>query len=86
MGGDINNTQASNSIPAATSGSRSKLLSTNFKNFLSKPATTHPQKALTVQLFNADVKSNSNKNAGAGSDNMESGTGQDAALQSGVGK
>ncbi|RMZ73066.1 fad dependent oxidoreductase [Pyrenophora seminiperda CCB06] len=29
------------------SGSRSKLLSTNFKNFLSKPALKHPQKALT---------------------------------------
>jgi hypothetical protein len=47
----------SNSIPAATSGSRSKLLSTNFKNFLSKPAITHPQKALTVQLWNAEQKS-----------------------------
>jgi hypothetical protein len=47
-----------NSMPAATSGSRSKLLSTNFKNFLSKPALAHPQKALTVQLWNAEQKSN----------------------------
>jgi hypothetical protein len=52
------NNDASQSVPAATSGSRSKLLSTNFKNFLSKPAVTHPQKALTVELHNADVKSN----------------------------
>jgi hypothetical protein len=49
----------SQSIPAATSGSRSKLLSGNFKTFLSKPALTHPQKALTVELHNAQVKSNS---------------------------
>jgi hypothetical protein len=46
------------SVPAPTSGSRSKLLSTNFKNFLSKPAITHPQKALTVQLYNAEQQSN----------------------------
>ena len=47
-----------NSMPAATSGSRSKLLSTNLKNFISKPALKHPQKALTVQLWNAEQKSN----------------------------
>jgi hypothetical protein len=52
-----------NSIPAATSGSRSKLLSTNFKNFLSKPALKHPQKALTVQLWNAEQKSNPTGNS-----------------------
>ena len=45
-------------MPAATSGSRSKLLFTNFKNFLSKPAITHPQKALTVQLYNDEQRSN----------------------------
>jgi len=50
-----------NSIPAATSGSRSKLLSTNLKNFLSKPALKHPQKALTVQLWNAEQISKHNK-------------------------
>lgn len=51
-------------MPAATSGSRSKLLSTNFKNFLSKPAITHPQKALTVQLYNAEQRSNMSSNFG----------------------
>jgi hypothetical protein len=49
-------TDNSNSIPEATSGSRSKMLSGNFMNFLSKPAISHPQKALTVQLFNAEQK------------------------------
>ncbi|KAB2111603.1 hypothetical protein AG0111_0g2413 [Alternaria gaisen] len=47
-----------NSMPAATSGSRSKLLSTGLKNFLSKPALKHPQKAFTVQLWNAEQKAN----------------------------
>jgi hypothetical protein len=54
-----NTENSSQAIPAATSGSRSKLLSGNFKSFLSKPALTHPQKALTVELHNAEVKSNS---------------------------
>lgn len=54
------------SMPAATSGSRSKLLSTNFRNFLSKPAITHPQKALTVQLHNAQQRSNMSSTAGQG--------------------
>ncbi|KAH7406777.1 hypothetical protein DE146DRAFT_607656 [Phaeosphaeria sp. MPI-PUGE-AT-0046c] len=54
------------SVPAATSGSRSKLLSTNFKYFLSKPAITHPQKALTVQLHNAQQRSNMSSSAGQG--------------------
>jgi hypothetical protein len=54
-----NTENSSQVIPAATSGSRSKLLSGNFKSFLSKPALTHPQKALTVELHNAEVKSNS---------------------------
>ncbi|KAG9191523.1 hypothetical protein G6011_10257 [Alternaria panax] len=47
-----------NSMPAATSGSRSKLLSTGLKDFLSKPALKHPQKAFTVQLWNAEQKVN----------------------------
>jgi len=47
-----------NSMPAATSGSRSKLLSTGLKDFLSKPALKHPQKAFTVQLWNAEQKAN----------------------------
>ncbi|CAO2652369.1 Nn.00g006520.m01.CDS01 [Neocucurbitaria sp. VM-36] len=55
---------SSNSMPAATSGSRSKLLSTNFKNFLSKPAVTHPQKALTVQLWNSDQKARMSSSTG----------------------
>lgn len=50
---------SSNTIPAATSGSRTKLLSGNLKSFLSKPALKHPQQALTVQLFNAEQKANS---------------------------
>lgn len=54
------------SVPAATSGSRSKLLSTNFKNFLSKPAITHPQKALTIQLHNAEQRSNMSSTSGQG--------------------
>lgn len=49
---------SSNTIPAATSGSRSKLLSGNLTSFLSKPALKHPQQALTVQLFNAEQKTN----------------------------
>jgi len=47
-----------NSMPAATSGSRSKLLSTGLKDFLSKPALKHPQKAFTVRLWNAEQKAN----------------------------
>jgi hypothetical protein len=47
-----------NSMPAATSGSRSKLLSTGLKDFLSKLALKHPQKAFTVQLWNAEQKAN----------------------------
>ncbi|KAF1844124.1 uncharacterized protein K460DRAFT_357754 [Cucurbitaria berberidis CBS 394.84] len=54
-------------IPAATSGSRSKLLSSNLKNFVSKPAITHPQKALTVQLWNADQKAKMSSSHGNGS-------------------
>ncbi|KAH3916401.1 hypothetical protein HBI56_045040 [Parastagonospora nodorum] len=49
--------QNPNAIPEPTSGSRSKLLSSNLKNFLSKPAIAHPQKALTVQLYNAEQRS-----------------------------
>jgi hypothetical protein len=65
-----NNKDQSHSIPAPTSGSRSKLLSTNFKSFLSKPAVTHPQKVLTVELHNADVKSSS---GGASSEKVNCG-------------
>jgi hypothetical protein len=50
--------QNPNAIPEPTSGSRSKLLSSNLKNFLSKPAIAHPQKALTVQLYNAEYEGN----------------------------
>ncbi|KAF1837376.1 hypothetical protein BDW02DRAFT_566034 [Decorospora gaudefroyi] len=49
-----------NMIPTATSGSRSKLLSKNIKEFLGKPALAHPQKALTVQLWNAEHASDGN--------------------------
>ncbi|KAJ5029343.1 hypothetical protein PSV08DRAFT_376615 [Bipolaris maydis] len=52
-----------NTIPTATSGSRSKLLSGNLKSFLSKPALKHPQQALTVQLFNAEQKANGDATA-----------------------
>lgn len=64
-----------NSMPAATSGSRSKLLSTNFKNFLSGPAIRHPQKALTVQLWNAEQQANAQQRA-----NMSTSTGSDKAM------
>jgi hypothetical protein len=52
-----NTPEQSSTIPAATSGSRSKLLSTNVKKFLSKDALAHPQKALTVELHNDEVRS-----------------------------
>jgi hypothetical protein len=61
---DLPASKHAQSIPAATSGSRSKLLSTNFKAFLSKPALGHPQKALTVQLHNAEQQSNMDPTAG----------------------
>lgn len=54
------------SMLATTSGSRSKLLTANFKNFLSKPAFTHPQKALTVQLYNAEQRSKMSTTSGSG--------------------
>jgi len=53
-------------MPAATSGSGTKLLSQNFKNFLSKPALAHPQKALTVQLHNAEQRSKMSTMSGQG--------------------
>lgn len=51
---------------------RSKLLSSGFKNFLNKPALSHPQRNLTVQFHNAEVRANmlSTNNAGAGSADM----------------
>lgn len=42
------------SYPAATSGSRSKLISGNFKKIFSGPGVTHPQKNFTAQLYNAE--------------------------------
>jgi hypothetical protein len=50
-------------IPEPTSGSRSKLLGANFKKFISKPAIAHPQKAYTVEMWNAEQSS---KNEGVG--------------------
>lgn len=47
-----NNTQPM-SVPT-----RSKLLSGSFKQFFNKPALSHPQKNLTVQLHNAEVRAN----------------------------
>ena len=42
---------------------RSKLLSTGFRDFVNRHALAHPQKALTVQLYNAEVRANmSNEN------------------------
>lgn len=43
---------------------RSKLLSSGLKNFLSKPNLTHPQKNLTVQLYNAEVRANMSSSTG----------------------
>lgn len=45
------------SYPAATSGSRSKLISENFKKIFSGPGISHPQKNFTAQLYNAEQKS-----------------------------
>ncbi|KAF3035884.1 hypothetical protein E8E11_004566 [Didymella keratinophila] len=45
------------SYPAATSGSRSKLISGNFKKIFSGPGISHPQKNFTAQLYNAEQKS-----------------------------
>ena len=46
------------SYPAATSGSRSKLISGNFKKILSGPGISHPHKNFTAQLYNAEQRSN----------------------------
>lgn len=46
------------SYPAATSGSRSKLISGNFKKIFSGPGISHPQKNFTAQLYNAEHQSN----------------------------
>jgi hypothetical protein len=43
--------------PAATSGSRSKLISGNFKKIFSGPGLSHPQKNFTAQLYNAEQRS-----------------------------
>jgi hypothetical protein len=45
------------SYPAATSGSRSKLISGNFKKIFSGPGISHPQKNFTAQLHNAEHQS-----------------------------
>ena len=42
----------------STVPSRSKLLSTGFKDFFNRHALAHPQKALTVQLYNAELRAN----------------------------
>jgi hypothetical protein len=44
--------------PAATSGSRSKLISGNFKNIFSGSGISHPQKNFTAQLYNAEQRTN----------------------------
>lgn len=52
------NYDAQMSIP-----SRSKLLSTGLKDFANRHALAHPQKALTVQLHNAEVRANMSSSA-----------------------
>ncbi|KAF1343478.1 hypothetical protein EJ07DRAFT_160696 [Lizonia empirigonia] len=44
--------------PAATSGSRSKLISGNFKKIFNGPGVSHPQKNFTAQLYNAEQDAN----------------------------
>lgn len=44
--------------PAATSGSRSKLISRKFKKIFNGPGISHPQKNFTAQLYNAEQRSN----------------------------
>lgn len=44
--------------PAATSGSRSKLISGNFKKIFNGPGVSHPQKNFTAQLYNAEQEAN----------------------------
>ena len=53
---------ANNNGPTSTP-SRSKLLSTGFKDFVNRHALAHPQKALTVQLHNAEVRANMSTSA-----------------------
>lgn len=48
--------------PAATSGSRSKLISGNFKKVFSGPGISHPQKNFTAQLYNAEQRANMSSN------------------------
>lgn len=43
--------------------SRSKLLSTGLKDFVNRHALVHPQKNLTVQLHNAEVRANMSSSA-----------------------
>lgn len=62
--------QNPNAISEPSSGSRSKLLSSNFKNFLNKPAITHPRKALTVQLHNAEQKSDTKHQQAVNAESM----------------
>lgn len=52
------------SYPAATSGSRSKLISGNFKKIFSGPGISHPQKNFTAQLYNAERRSKMSANNG----------------------
>ena len=51
------------SYPAATSGSRSKLISGNFKKIFSGPGISHPQKNFTAQLYNAEQRLNMSLNS-----------------------
>lgn len=51
------------SYPAATSGSRSKLISGNFKKIFSGPGISHPQKNFTAQLYNAEQRSDMSSNS-----------------------
>jgi hypothetical protein len=51
------------SYPAATSGSRSKLISGNFKKIFSGPGISHPQKNFTAQVYNAEQKSNTSSHS-----------------------
>ncbi|KAF2437771.1 hypothetical protein P171DRAFT_458927 [Karstenula rhodostoma CBS 690.94] len=44
--------------------SRSKLLSSGLKDLVNRHALAHPQKALTVQLHNAEVRANMSSSAG----------------------
>lgn len=58
--------------PSPTSGSRSKLLSANLSQLLSKPALKHPQQAFTVQLFNAEQQASGGNTSSSSSTSSSS--------------